>query len=69
MITSLRNSAFISLNSSATTTATLAMMMTPTALRFAKFCTKPVYMNRMPSMLSRLRAAVVAGSILPVAGL
>jgi hypothetical protein len=33
-----------------------------------KFGTTPVNMKRMPSIVSRLRAAVVAGSISPVAG-
>ncbi len=38
-------------------------MITPTALKFMKFWTRPVNMNRMPSTVSRLRAAVLAGSI------
>ena len=44
-------------------------MITPTAWKFMKFWTTPVYMNRMPSTVSRLRAKVVTFSTLSVSGL
>jgi hypothetical protein len=46
----------------------MATMMTPTALKFMKFWTTPVYMNRMPSTVSRLRATVVTLLISSVSG-
>ena len=68
-ITSLRISALTSPADSATPTPTMATMITPTALKFMKFCTTPVNMNRMPSVVSSPRTAVVACSILCVSGL
>ncbi len=62
MITSLRISAFTSPEASATPTPTIATMITPTAWKFMKFVTTPVNMKRMPSAVSRLRAAVVTVS-------
>ena len=38
-------------------------------LKFMKFCTTPVNMKRMPSTVSRLRAAVVIFSIFVRVGL
>jgi hypothetical protein len=44
-------------------------MITPTAWKPMKFETTPVNMKRMPSAVSRLRAAVVTVSSLCVSGL
>jgi len=66
--TSLRMSAFTRPASSATPTPTMATMMTPTALRFMKFCTTEVNMNRMPSSVSRLCTEALASSSSWVSG-
>jgi hypothetical protein len=65
----LRISALIRPFSSATPTPTIATMITPTALKFMKFWTTPVNMNRIPSTVSRLRATVVTSSSSWVSGL
>ncbi len=65
----MRISARTSPASSATPTPTMAMMITPTALKPMKLATTPVYMNRMPSMVSSPRASVAMRSMSPVAGL
>jgi hypothetical protein len=46
----------------------MATMMTPTALKFMKFCTTDTNMKRMPSSDSRLFTVLVAVSSLWVSG-
>jgi len=54
---------------SATPTPSIATMITPVAVKLMKFCTTREYMNRMPSAVSRLRAAAVCVSSACVSGL
>jgi hypothetical protein len=60
ILTILRIRAPISPASSASPTPIMATMITPTAEKSLKFCTKLVKMNRIPSALSRFFTAMVS---------
>ena len=65
--TSLRTSAAISPDSSASPTPIIATRITPTPVNPRKFATGDVNMNRMPSGASRLRTLAVCSTMSPTA--